>query len=111
MANDNWAGKFELYDKANPEVWTQFQLFALDLFMVGRKRAGAKMIMERIRWDTIIKGKGDTFKINNNYAAYYARKLMTTDLKFKDFFETREVPTIVKLTQAGIDAVLAGKEG
>lgn len=106
MTTNNWAGQFELYDKANPQIWEMFKKYARELLLAGRSHAGAKMIMERIRWETTVSAQGDGFKINNNYAAYYARKLMASDPVWKDFFNTREVPTVVRLTKAGIDALL-----
>lgn len=81
---------FIQYDKENPQIWEAFQRYAGQLRATGRKRIGAKLIMERIRWDSAIGGHGDFFKINNNYTAGYARKMIEYDPDFATLFQTRE---------------------
>ncbi len=89
------AEQFKTYDQENPQIWEAFERFANDLVVAGRKRAGAKLIMERIRWETAVRameaGGPAPLKINNNFAAYYARKLMVAKPdQFGRFFHTRE---------------------
>lgn len=80
---------FEEYDKENPQIWQAFKRLTFQLIAVGVKHWGAKAIMEQLRYETIIRGKGD-YKINNNYTAGYARKFSKEFPKYKDFFEIRE---------------------
>lgn len=80
---------FAEYDAENPAIWQAFRRLTFQLIAVGVKRYGAKCIMEKIRYDTIIRGNGD-YKINNNYTAGYARKFAKEYLQYKDFFEFRE---------------------
>lgn len=87
--------QFKVYDQENPQIWEAFERFALDLVVAGRKRAGAKLILERIRWETAVRaieaGGPAPLKINNNFAAYYARKLMAkSPHAFGGFFHTRD---------------------
>ncbi len=87
--------KFEAYDRANPQVYEAFRKYAFQLREAGRKRSGAALIFERIRWDTMIRGSKEdglpALKMNNNYRAFYARKLaLESPIYFETFFETRE---------------------
>ena len=84
--------QFMRYDSLNPHVYKLFVGFAEQAKTGNHENLGARAIMEQIRWYTQIITKGDTFKINNNHAAYYARMLMLTDPKnFKGFFRKRKL--------------------
>lgn len=80
---------FDRYDRENPGVYAAFMKFALEAFNSGRKHMGAKAIMERVRWQTMVDGKGDMFKINNNYTAFYVRKLLKDVPYMTGFFQRR----------------------
>lgn len=90
----NWAEWFKLYDEANPLIYAQFKHFAYQLLESGRHHGGAKQIMERIRWETAISGR-DQFKINNNYATGYAKKLVAEAPRFEGFFSFRKKGDII----------------
>lgn len=75
------------YDHGNPLVWEYFVLFTFEMIEKGYKRIGSKMIFERIRWETMI--KGDPFKVNNNYTPYYARKFEREYPQHKGIFSKR----------------------
>lgn len=77
------------FHEENPHVFELFKAFCADLRNAGRKRYGAKAIVERIRWHLDVETKGDQFKINNNFPAFYSRLLMIEDPSFVDFFQTR----------------------
>ncbi len=85
--------KFELYDRENPHVFLKFVRFAYNLKHAGRTRIGAKLIMERIRWDTMVSANtepsGTEYKVNNNYTSRYARKMVQLYPEFKTFFSIR----------------------
>lgn len=76
------------YDRENPMVWEMFKKFALELIERGYERIGAKMIFERIRWETTVAGN-DQFKINNNYTPYYARKFEQVYPQHSEVFSKR----------------------
>ena len=80
------------YHKKYPVVWDLFVQYTFELIHRGFKHYGAKSIMERIRWNTEkpdIKGDS-TFKINNNYTAFYARRFARMHPQYQDFFRFRE---------------------
>jgi len=97
----NHEALFYIYHKQNPQVYKAFSRLASELLDMGAKRFGAKAIMEKIRWETSIRAIQEpgfpVIKINNNYAAYYARTLTMSDpAKWRGFFEFRDVALALK---------------
>ncbi|MEQ1920411.1 MAG: hypothetical protein ABL955_14570 [Elusimicrobiota bacterium] len=89
-----YQGLFELYDKTNPRVYELFKQFAEEAMASG-SRIGSKAIYERIRWEIAVKTKREPgmplLKLNNNYTAYYARKLLDENPGvWGHFFEFRK---------------------
>ncbi len=84
---------FMKWHRENPSVWTLFEQKALNLIKSGKKRWGAKAIMEVIRYERAEKegGQFDDYAVNNNYPAYYARVFAMKHPEHKGFFEFREV--------------------
>ncbi len=83
--------KFAAYHADNPEVYHALRRFALEARASGRDRLSINMLFERVRWETMISGKSDTFKLNNNWRAHYARLLMRLERTLGPaFFETRK---------------------
>lgn len=81
---------FSDYVHANRGVWEAFERFALEAAATGRKHFGAKLIVERVRWECEIEQRGE-FKCNNNFTAYLARLFVTKYPEHRDLFEFREV--------------------
>lgn len=69
----------QAFHKAHPAVWELFVRFTL----------------ERIRWESDVATDegGSTFKLNNNYRAFYARRFMRMYPEWSGFFRTREQPS------------------
>lgn len=72
-----------------PEVWQHFERITLDLIQRG-KRAGAKAVWEKVRWEIAVEG-GKDFKANNNFCSYYARAFELKHPQYRGFFEKRKV--------------------
>lgn len=83
------AERFEEFHRNNPQVFDLFRRFAEQALLAGQ-RVGAKAIFERMRWETAIVTRGDTYSLNNSYTALYARLLEETDPRFVGFFEQRK---------------------
>jgi len=81
---------FEAFDEANPKIWELFKKYAHALLRRGITHWSADNILHKIRFETAVKGKGDTFKINNNFSAFYARKFLNMYPACKGFFELRK---------------------
>lgn len=81
----------DFHDK-HPDVWRMFKAYTISLINRGFKNYGAKSVMERIRWEKAYADENgiNTFKINNNYTAFYARRFMTMYPLYEGFFRLRE---------------------
>lgn len=80
---------FPAYHAENPHIYEAFKKYTFQLINAGRKNIGSKLIIERLRWDTLITGNDD-FKINNNYAPFYSRLFMNEFPEHLGFFRQRE---------------------
>ena len=83
--------QFKSYHRSHPWIWKEFYALACEMAATGRKRYGAKSIMEVLRWNYEKANPNKDFKINNNFAAYYARLCIAHDPKFETFFELRTI--------------------
>lgn len=93
--------RFVAFHQQNPRVYELFVAFAKQLIKrqienpkVEVVRIGAKMIIERIRWE-MATGSIDEmgFKINNDFIAHYARLFMAEYKQYNGCFETRGIRT------------------
>lgn len=98
---------FQSYDARNPEVWKSFQNFCVWLYeIVGARNYAAQEVFAVIRLQcrfsaqvSVDDGEGSVhtapmptmpmIKLQRNYIPHYTRKLIETDPRFKDFFDTR----------------------
>jgi len=81
---------FDRFDRENPAVYRLFRRFALEALAVGgRRRFGARMIGERIRWYAAVETSGHDFKVNDHLWPFYARKFMADHPQHAGAFETR----------------------
>lgn len=85
---------FLAYHQRNPQVYRAFEKLVLDAIAGAEARGraitrmGAQMVVERLRWETLVTGD-DAYKINNNYGPYYARLFMSRHAKHAELFRTR----------------------
>lgn len=77
------------YIHENPELYEQFKKFTFQAIHAGRDRIGAMLIIQRIRWDTMLSGN-NSYKINNNFGPYMARKFMEEYPAHAGIFTTRK---------------------
>ncbi len=83
----SFAVNFIRFNKNNPKVFHKIVELA-DRQRQIRNHYSIEIIMNVVRYHTDLDGKGDPFKVNNNYKAYYARMYMEYR-KCPGFFETR----------------------
>lgn len=81
--------RFEAFHAANPQVFTRLREMAFQRYNAGHEQCGMKRLFEVMRWEDGLKTTGDTFKLNNDFTACYARKLMEHETELDGFFETR----------------------
>jgi len=87
------AEKFEEFHRLNPLVADLLEGMANELIKRGRKKVGIKMLMEVARWSYQMDtdDPSSDFKINNNYAPYYARLLIERHPNWESVFELRTI--------------------
>lgn len=72
----------------NPKAYALFRKYALELAK-RRTKIGIGLIAERVRWEAVFEWGKDDFKINNNYRAYIARRLVAENPELEGKFEFR----------------------
>lgn len=80
---------FQAFHREHPEVYDLVVQLTREAVRAGRQKVGMKMVWERARWDYYIRPSDDTFKLNNNYTALYARLIMKQEPDLKGVFELR----------------------
>lgn len=87
--------KFEKFDQEHPEVYRALVRYARDWMSVGNRKLGIATLFEKLRWEWHLSGLSDRdgYKLNNNYRALYARKIMTENRELDGLFETRTLTT------------------
>jgi len=85
--------QFEEFHAANPHVYRNLVKLAREAHSQGCKKIGMKFLIERLRWEYMVKTSHNTseYAINNNFTSRYARLIMDTCPDLKDFFETRQL--------------------
>ena len=78
------------FHEDHPEVWDLFVRFSVEMINRGYKTYSAQSVIERIRWEKDAGSDGSiSFKINNNYTAFYSRRFMKVYPQHEGFFRTR----------------------
>jgi hypothetical protein len=85
--------RFASFHHENPHVYDRLVAMARGLQKRGMSRIGIGLLTEHLRFLHVIRTKGDPFKLNNDYRALYARKIMTENPDLDGIFELRERKT------------------
>jgi len=85
--------RFFAWASQNPHIVDAFEAFALELVRAGRRRIGAKLILERLRFDTALRPAEPGFKINNDMGSRLARLVAQRHPELRDVFAFRAMPT------------------
>ena len=83
--------RFAAYHAAHPDVFQAFERHAQAMRATGRRRYSQWTIVQAIRWSHDIQHGAESFKINNDFIALYARLMIHEHPDFADFFELREM--------------------
>lgn len=81
------------FHATNPGVFAMFERFALEALRNGaRDRVGARMVWERMRWETTIAPVDATsaWRLNDHHVPYYARLFMERHPRLGRVFEVRQ---------------------
>jgi hypothetical protein len=87
------AERFEEFNRRNPQVYSALESMAREIVNRGRRKIGIKMLFEVLRWNYYLEtdDPNSDFKINNNYAPYYARLIIANNPNWEDVFELRTI--------------------
>lgn len=77
------------YHYRNPELYDAFKRFTFEAIQSGFRNFGARMIIEKIRWETGVVARDSNFKIDNGIGAFYSRLFMAEFPHFREYFRTR----------------------
>jgi hypothetical protein len=80
------------YDEAHPELFALVCRFALEAVRAGRRRIGIAAVWERIRWHfDVERDPSSSYRLNNSFRAYYARRFAAAHPEHAELFETRRL--------------------
>ena len=79
--------KFRKFHFANPHIYQTFSIYSWDAAKAGHKVFSHWLIMNRIRWDSLIQTDGEKYKIPNEFIAFYARMFMIRYPQLGAFFK------------------------
>jgi hypothetical protein len=88
------AERFERFHAANPAVADALEALADEWFAAGNTRCSTKFLLERARWEWGIRTAGDSFRLNSNWTAFYARLLIERRPEWRDAFALREQKSV-----------------
>jgi hypothetical protein len=87
---DKIAAAFATFHTENPWVYRRLRQLALDLKRTGVNHYGISGLYETLRYEALLTGRDvEGFKLNNNYAALYARELARNEPQLEQFFKFR----------------------
>jgi hypothetical protein len=85
-----WQQRAAEFHEANPHVYELLVRYAREIRAAGHDRVGIELLWNRMRWDWMLDtASGDDFKLNQNFKAWYARRIMERERDLADVFETR----------------------
>ena len=88
---DETKGKFRKFHFANPHIYQTFSIYSWDAAKAGHKVFSHWLIMNRIRWDSLIQTDGEKYKIPNEFIAFYARIFMLRNPQLGAFFKIKRM--------------------
>ena len=84
---------FHQFNEENPDIYKEFKRLCFVAINKGKNKLSAKLIIEVLRWETYLDSTDATFKINNNFHAFYARKFAKEFPQYGDMFVFRKLRT------------------
>jgi hypothetical protein len=82
--------KFWHFHLNNKGIYRYFCAFAAEMEARGHLRLSSELLLNRVRWETIIQTSDPDYKICNNWRPYYSRMYLIESHK-KHFFKTKAI--------------------
>lgn len=83
--------RFARFHADHPDVYTALHTLTVDLLRQGHRKIGIGMLWEVLRWQSMLGGDVDGYRLNNSLRSRYSRLLMDSDPRLAGVFETREL--------------------
>ena len=83
------AERFAAFHAQNPHVADALEVLAGQWLAAGHKRASMDALMHRLRWESGIQTRGDVWRLNNSWTAFYVRLLIERRPEWAEAFQTR----------------------
>lgn len=82
---------FAEFHSEHPEVYKRLVDLTFEWRSIGYNKLGIQTLFEKLRWEWHVAGLTDRagYKLNNNYAADYARKIMAEHVELDGIFNIR----------------------
>jgi len=87
--DDDLKCRWWTWHKKNPQVYQLFEKFTFEAINKGHRKLSAWLIVNRIRWETMVVTTGEDFKISNDFIALYARLFMHDHPQCQGFFRIK----------------------
>ena len=81
--------RFRAFHQRNPQVFEVLKARALEMRRRGVTKYGIAGLFELLRWQYAMQTQGGAYRLNNDFRAPYARKLMDEVPGLAGFFEVR----------------------
>jgi len=76
------------YHKKNPHIYEMYKKFAFQAIKSKRPYYSSEMIVNRVRWESMVKAESG-FKIANEMKSFYSRLFALENPTYKSFFKNR----------------------
>jgi len=88
-----WGRAAAAFDEENPEVYRKLVELAHSVLKAGFRQYGIVCLFEVLRYEKDVRfgPTGGRFSFNNNYRAFYARKIMDREPELEGFFVLRDL--------------------
>lgn len=83
------AEKFAAFHEANPHVAEALEALTKQWFAAGHRRASMDAVMHRLRWESGLQTRGDVYRLNNSWAAFYSRLILDRHPEWAGRIQTR----------------------
>lgn len=84
-----WQARAAEFHQRQPRIYLLLVFYAREARRAGKTRIGIELLWNRMRWDWSIQTGEPDFKVNQNYKAWYARRIMRREADLADLFEIR----------------------
>ena len=81
--------RFECFHANNKHVFIQLKQLALEWLDAGHDHCSIDLLFNVLRWQSGLRTKGDSYLLNNDFRAPYARLLMSAEPRLAGVFEVR----------------------